>query len=229
MAELDELVGAALKRVAAPGDSAGVADAIRSRLAAGDTGTPAAPPIFRPRRWWMLWLGLAIVVAVLLGIGGTLAFGRPSPPVTAPTPSALSTSSPSPSPTPTRTPTATPAPPAPEPVEPEPEPAPEPGPPPDTTAPVIHSATASPGTIYSSNGTPSTVSATVTDDIGVVAVTISWSGYINDSASMQPTWSYTIDPDAGPPVNGTLTVVLQAFDAAGNASAPYQLSIPVTP
>ena len=37
---LDELLSGSLKRAAQPGDSAGVADTIRARVAAGDTGTP---------------------------------------------------------------------------------------------------------------------------------------------------------------------------------------------
>ena len=38
---LDELLSGSLKRAAQPGDSAGVADTIRARVAAGDVGTPA--------------------------------------------------------------------------------------------------------------------------------------------------------------------------------------------
>ena len=38
---LDELLSGSLKRAAQPGDSAGVADTIRARVASGDAGTPA--------------------------------------------------------------------------------------------------------------------------------------------------------------------------------------------
>jgi hypothetical protein len=223
MAELDELVGVALKRVAVPGDSAGVADAIRSRLAAGDPGTPAAPPIFGARRWWMLWLGLGLVVAVLLGLGGTLAFGRPSPPVAAPVPTAVVT--PSATPTRTATPTATPTP-VPPPPAPPAAPEPEPEPVPDTTAPVILSASSSSPVIFGPNGGDTTITAVATDDRGVVAVTMWWSGSLSGSGAMQPAWSYYFDTQPGTPT-GSITFEFVAVDAAGNASAPYKLIVPV--
>jgi hypothetical protein len=74
MAEFDELDGVlrdALQRAAQPGDSTGVADAIRSRVAAGDPGTSVASST--APGWgggafsWLPWLGLI----VLAGIGGT--------------------------------------------------------------------------------------------------------------------------------------------------------------
>jgi hypothetical protein len=74
MAEFDELDGVlrdALQRAAQPGDSTGVADAIRSRVAAGDPGTSVASSA--APGWggggvlgWLPWLGLI----VLAGIGG---------------------------------------------------------------------------------------------------------------------------------------------------------------
>jgi hypothetical protein len=74
MAEFDELDGVlrdALQRAAQPGDSTGVADVIRSRVAAGDPGTSVASST--APGWgggafsWLPWLGLI----VLAGIGGT--------------------------------------------------------------------------------------------------------------------------------------------------------------
>jgi hypothetical protein len=73
MAEFDELDGVlrdALQRAAQPGDSTGVADAIRSRIAAGDPGTSVAgstAPGWGGGVWsWLPWVGLV----VLAGIGG---------------------------------------------------------------------------------------------------------------------------------------------------------------
>jgi hypothetical protein len=61
----------ALQRAAQPGDSTGVADAIRSRVAAGDPGTSVAastaPGWGGGVSGWLPWLGLI----VLAGVGGT--------------------------------------------------------------------------------------------------------------------------------------------------------------
>lgn len=69
--ELDGVLRDALQRAAQPGDSTGVADAIRSRVAAGDPGTSVASST--APGWgggafsWLPWLGLI----VLAGVGGT--------------------------------------------------------------------------------------------------------------------------------------------------------------
>ena len=229
MADIDVLLSASLKRIAQPGDAAGVADAIRARVDAGDTGTPATASGFGARPWWLFLLsGLLVILVAVTGV--SVALGQPSP--VTPTPDAASvavssspTTSPTLTPTPTATPTATAAPePAPAPAEPDPEPAP----PADTTAPVIDSVTWS-STIYSANGGPTTIAALATDDTGVVAVAISWAGWATGSASMAPGWSYTLDPSPGPPVFGTVTFTVQAFDAAGNASDPVSVDVPVQP
>ena len=229
MADIDVLLSASLKRIAQPGDAAGVADAIRARVDAGDTGTPATASGFGARPWWLFLLsGLLVILVAVTGV--SVALGQPSP--VTPTPDAASvavssspTSSPTLTPTPTATPTATAAPePAPAPAEPDPEPAP----PADTTAPVIDSVTWS-STIYSANGGPTTIAALATDDTGVVAVAISWAGWATGSASMAPGWSYTLDPAPGPPVFSTVTFTVQAFDAAGNASDPVSVDVPVQP
>jgi hypothetical protein len=75
MAEFDGLDGVlrdALQRAAQPGDSTGVADAIRSRVAAGDPGTSVTGST--APGWggggplsWVPWLALVVVA----GIGGT--------------------------------------------------------------------------------------------------------------------------------------------------------------
>ena len=229
MADIDVLLSASLKRIAQPGDAAGVADAIRARVDAGDTGTPATASGFGARPWWLFLLsGLLVILVAVTGV--SVALGQPSP--VTPTPDAASvavssspTTSPTLTPTPTATPTVTAAPePAPAPAEPDPEPAP----PADTTAPVIDSVTWS-STIYSANGGPTTIAALATDDTGVVAVAISWAGWATGSASMAPGWSYTLDPAPGPPVFSTVTFTVQAFDAAGNASDPVSVDVPVQP
>jgi len=72
MAEIDTLLSNSLKRLAQPGDAAGVADAIRSRVDAGDTGTPAQSSGFgggSPLSW-LPWVGLVVVAGL---VGGSLA------------------------------------------------------------------------------------------------------------------------------------------------------------
>jgi len=72
MAELDELLSATLERVAEPGDPAGVADAIRSRIAAGDSGTPAGSSGFGgggPLSW-LPWIGVVVMAGVAGGAVG---------------------------------------------------------------------------------------------------------------------------------------------------------------
>ena len=72
MADIDVLLSASLKRIAQPGDAAGVADAIRARVDAGDTGTPAQSSGFgggSPLSW-LPWVGLVVVAGL---VGGSLA------------------------------------------------------------------------------------------------------------------------------------------------------------
>lgn len=78
MVEMDELLRTTLKRVAEPGDPTGVADAIRSRVVAGDTGTPASRPPF-DRGSWLPWIGTGLAVALVGGaIGASGLFGQPA-------------------------------------------------------------------------------------------------------------------------------------------------------
>lgn len=226
MAELDAMLSESLKRAANPGDPTGVADAIRARVAAGDTGTPASVSGFGSRRWWVLWLTLAVVATLVTG--GAVAFGTPvlSPPAdsaqtasASPTPTVTRTASPAPtaSPTPTPSPTITP-------TE-EPAPPPPPAPPADTTPPVVVSASST--AIFGSNGSMPTISATVTDDGGVAAVGLQWSGVLTGSAAMSPAWSYVLTVPSGTP-GGTIQFTVIAVDSAGNSSAPYVFDVPVT-
>jgi len=199
-----------------------VKKAIRDRVDSGDTGTPAEVSGFRARRWWIIWPFLGVIV--LLVTSGAIAFGTPPPAIVAATPTATATASPTSRatpaaarPTPTVSPSASLAPTA----APEPEPAP---PPADTTAPVVVSASFTP--ISGPNNNTPTISAVVTDDRGVTAVSIAWSGVLSGSSSMTPTWSYALVVPPGTPV-GSLEFIIQAVDAAGNLSAPYVLQVPV--
>lgn len=87
MAELDGLDATlrdALARAARPADPTGVADAIRSRVAAGDPGTsvagPTAPGWSGGVRGWLPWLGLLVAAGIVggaaLGVSGAL--GEPT-------------------------------------------------------------------------------------------------------------------------------------------------------
>jgi hypothetical protein len=102
MAEFEELDGVlrdALQRAAQPGDSTGVADAIRSRVAAGDPGTSVAggtAPGWGGGVWsWMPWVGLIAVGALVGGaVGVSGAVGRPAGDVTVDVPVSIGESAP---------------------------------------------------------------------------------------------------------------------------------------
>lgn len=240
---LDSRLRDALGRAAQQGDSAGVADAIRDRVAAGDPGASAPGPVAPGwgRRLGML-LGGVLLAVVLVGGAATgvgFAVTGDSGAGATTTPSApVSPSSPSPSPTPTPTPTSTPsptptvaeppAPPAPPPAP--PAPAPPAQPPADTTPPAVQ-ATSSDAVIYSANGQGTTITAVATDAVGVASVSIAWSGYYSGSASMSFTgssWTYVFDPGPGAGGSGQTDFVVTAVDAAGNA-ASTTVPVPVSP
>lgn len=80
--ELDPVLRDAMQRAAQPGDPTGVAEAVRTRVAAGDPGTPAggstAPGWGGGPLGWLPWLGLVVLaggVGVALGVSGM--FGAP--------------------------------------------------------------------------------------------------------------------------------------------------------
>ena len=80
---LDSRLRDAFAQAAEPGDSTGVADAIRSRVAAGDPGTSVAAST--APGWgggafsWLPWLGLIVVGALVGGaVGVSGAVGRPA-------------------------------------------------------------------------------------------------------------------------------------------------------
>lgn len=77
MADIDTVLSESFKRVAEPGDPTGVAELIRSRVAAGDTGTPSSGSGFSAGGgWgWLPWVvgGLAVaVVGAAVGASGML-------------------------------------------------------------------------------------------------------------------------------------------------------------
>ena len=73
--DIDGVLRDSFARIAEPGDPAGVADAIRSRLAAGDIGAPAQSSGFGGGGLGPWLLGGAIVVVVALGGGAIGASG----------------------------------------------------------------------------------------------------------------------------------------------------------
>lgn len=122
-------------------------------------------------------------------------------------------------------------------VEPQPEQTTDPVGPapvtPDTAAPQLSGASASPAAIACDTGygkpTTSTISVTATDNRGIVSVTATWSGWESGQAAMTAsgsTYSFVYDPaDSGVP--GTVTVQITARDAAGNVSAAASTAVSV--
>jgi hypothetical protein len=227
VADIDELLKGSFERLAVPADSAGVADAIRSRVAGGDAGVSVAgstapgwaPP--RPRWFWPMVgtvIGLAAIVAVLVAVLVWPAPADPQPTATAsPTasPSATATPTPTPTPTPTLTPTPT--------TTTDAAPPPPPPPPGDTSAPSIQQISADPTAVGCGNG--STISVVATDDRGVTGVSLAWNGPSSGSGSMSQqggTWTFFIPMNSG---TGSYTITAVARDAAGNSSAPAMIGV----
>jgi hypothetical protein len=116
---------------------------------------------------------------------------------------AVQTPTPTPTPTPTATQTKPPAPPAP--------------PAGDTTKPVMGNIQLTPFSCTI------TVTTTATDNVGVTAVNLAWSGATTGNAAMNHVgnnWTYTIAVPSG--TNGIINISASARDAAGNISSPAQ-------
>ncbi len=248
MTDIDVLLSASLKRLAPAGDAAGVAEAIRARVEAGDTGTPATSSGFGRRgvRRWLPWLGLVVVVGHVGGAVGVAGLaGIPAVQVavvgtaTAPDDRASASACPGeavaqtvptddvpiglpcslpPSDSPTPTPTATPRP-DPDPI-PEPAPAPEA---PDTAGPSLSNASANP-TEISMQGFPecgstlSTVSVVATDPSGVVSGQATWSEGSAQLAASGSTWSFPFSEDTVGSVDTDYAITLTLVDGVGNVS-----------
>lgn len=78
--DIDALLRGSFSRLAEPGDPAGVVESIRTRMDAGDTGTPADSSGFGGGGSWLAW-GALVVVAGLVGgsIGLSGLIGGPAP------------------------------------------------------------------------------------------------------------------------------------------------------
>jgi hypothetical protein len=223
VADIDELLKGSFDRLAEPADSAGVADLIRARVAAGDAGTTVASttaPGWKaptPKWFWPLLgtvTGLAVIVVILLVLVFGSSAAEPEPTDT-PTPSVTPT--PTPTPTPTVTPTPTPMP-----TEDEEEPPPPP-PPPVDNAPTIQQISANPAEVYCESG--STISVIASDDKNVQSVTLTWNGPSSGNASMSlqgGIWSSYILMQSG---EGTYTITAVAKDSAGQSSAPAMIGV----
>jgi hypothetical protein len=90
MADIDTVLSESLKRVVEPGDPTGVAELIRSRVAAGDTGTPSdgGSGFAAGSGWtWLPWAGAGAVVAIVgAAVGASGVFGSLQPAGSAPAP-----------------------------------------------------------------------------------------------------------------------------------------------
>jgi hypothetical protein len=229
--DLDALLSTSLRDAAVAGDSAGVADVIRARVAAGDTGTPASGPeapgwagLGRPGWFWPLVTvvaGLAGVLAVLVAVllwpaTQPVATTQPLPTGSAPlTPTSTPTLTPTPTPTPTSAPTPTPSS---GPVAPPPPP-----PPPADAAPAIQQISADPAAVGCAPG--STISVLASDDRRVSGVALSWNGPSSGSGPMvlqSGVWTLFIPMSSG---TGTYTITAVARDSADQPSAPASIGV----
>lgn len=100
----------------------------------------------------------------------------------------------------------------------------------DSTKPALAGATASPvqlscdGQISPSSAT---VSVSASDDTGVTAVDVTWSGAYSGQGSMTrtgSTWTYPFDVSTGV-TRGNVTITMTARDAAGNRSSPATVAV----
>lgn len=217
MADIDELLKGSFDRLAEPANSTGVADAIRARVAGGDTGVSVAgtaapgwtPP--RPRWFWPLLgtvIGLGAVLAVLIAV-----FLVPS----AAQPVATATPTPRPTSSVTATPTPTPTP---SPTENE-----EPPPPParDTTSPKISAGQWSSAEVFSTGSTctPTTadIVAIASDETRLADVSASSSApgttvqFVGSSGGQ-----YTFRFSGTTQTDTQVTVTFTAIDDAGNTA-----------
>ena len=240
MTDIDAALRGAFARAAEPGDPAGVVEALRARMAAGDTGTPAATSGFGARRgWWWPYVAGAVVLGVVGGVlGASGAFTATTTASIEPRPVIIESSAPSATPTPTPTPTVsvTPSPTpvateAPAPAAPPPAPAPIA----DTTGPTLGGASSSPDDDVCADDSyagyyaiTSTISVAANDNVGVAGVHITWSGAESGSGEMSSgaSWSFTFNPTQNTQ-SGTVTFTLVARDAAGNTSAPSTTTVEV--
>lgn len=236
MSELDDVLRQSFARMAEPGDPAGVADTLRARLAAGDTGTPSATSGFRSSADRVLpWLFGAALLAIAAGVAVVTGLGAaagPSTPVAEVTQTAVLSPTPATGPSSTSTPTPTAAP---TPSTVPDEPAAAAPPPADTTAPTLSGASASPSQDICADDSyaayyavASAIAVSAVDNVGVSGVHLAWTGAESGAAEMSfgSPWSYGFNPASSTP-SGTVTFTMVARDAAGNVSAPATTSVTV--
>jgi hypothetical protein len=100
----------------------------------------------------------------------------------------------------------------------------------DSTKPALAGATASPAPIACYGApfsTTTTLLVSASDDIGVTAVDVSWSGAYSGQGSMTltgSTWTYLFDVSTGV-TQGNVTFTMTARDAAGNRSSPATVTV----
>ena len=229
VAEIDDVLRQALSRIATDTDTTGVADAIRARVTAGDTGTPASSSGFRVGfRSWLPFVGLLPIVAILgFGLGISGVFGHPLVVgSTAASTHAVAGGAPKVGATATATPTVAPTVAAPvAPVDPPAKPQPAPPKAKDTTPPVLAVGKPSADTIWGigSSCTPtSTAIATTASDAGGVAsesAVSSFGGTVIVPSGPPTATLFTVsanDPGVAPPV--TVTITVTATDSSGNSA-----------
>lgn len=233
MADIDDMLKGSFERLAEPGNSAGVADLIRSRVAAGDTGTSADPAATvapgweqaaRPRWFWPMLGTIGALIVILSILIGTLVVGSTPEPTASPVPSETPTESPTPTPTPTATPTPTPTPTASDEPDDDPEPPPPPPAPKDTTAPVVQQVYSNPNPPQCVTQAQVSIWALISDNTAVTRATVSWTGTTSGSGQMTAAsgmWQYVFTL----PSDGDWTFTVVGSDAAGNSSAPVSTQV----
>ena len=234
MTDIDDVLRQSFARIAEPGDPAGVAEALRARMAAGDTGTPATTSGFGGRRgWYWPYVAGAVVLGVLgavLGASGAFTADVPAA-VQSPTATA-ETAQPTQTPTPTVSATATAQP---TPTEEASAPPAPPAPVADTAGPTLGGASATPDDDVCADDSyaayyaiTSTISVVANDNVGVTGVHISWAGADTGSGEMTAgaSWTFVYNPSQNAQT-GTVSFTLVARDAAGNSSAPATTTVQV--
>ena len=228
---VDALLRTAFARAAEPGDPAGVVDSIRTRMAAGDTGTPAHRSDFGAGLRWLIPFiagGLVLaVVGIVLGASGV--FGSLTQTVIVAAPSSSSAPAPTPeTPTPSVTPAPTPTQ-APDPTV-APPPPPHQAPAPDTKAPAMSVGAFSPDPVYGLSAAPycatvTSVTVVATDNVGVAGVTAvtdfaNGTIWLASSSGSSYVFNFSAGYDSGS--NKTVVATFTASDSAGNSATATQ-------
>jgi hypothetical protein len=229
---VDALLRTAFARAAEPGDPSGVVESIRTRMADGDTGTPARRSDFGAGlRWLIPFIAGGLVLAIAGGVlGASGFFGSFVHTVAVASPSSSSASTPiQVVPTPTATPTPTPT--QPPPVAPPPPPPPHQAPAPDSKAPAMSVGAFSPDPVYGLSAAPycstvTSVSVVATDNVGVSGVTAvtdfaNGTIWLASSSGSSYVFNFSAGYDSGS--NKTVVATFTASDSAGNSATATQI------